>query len=290
MDPVCDVSTYRQENTKIRVLLVDDNDGVREVYQAGLERYGFEVVPAANVNEALRLISSEQFHVLVSDLHMPDAGDGFTVVSAMRHTQPNAITLVLSGYPALQDAATAILLQADEILVKPFGLHQTAELIRRKLANPPNHVTISKEPVAAILDRDLDKTIQNWMSRVQHNEELMANPLGYEERTGHLPLLLADLVRRLRLTPTAKAPNSSAARQHGILRRMQGYTVAMVVEESRILQVSIFNTLQNNLMTVDFSTVLIDVMTIADEVDSQLKQAMLGYMEFQSAKAVGSPA
>ena len=53
----------------------------------------------------------------------------------------------------------------------------------------------------------------------------------------------------------------------------------MIVEESRILQVSIFNTLQNNLGSVDFGTVLLDVMTIADEVDSQLKQAMLGFME-----------
>jgi hypothetical protein len=59
----------------------------------------------------------------------------------------------------------------------------------------------------------------------------------------------------------------------------------MVVEESRIFQVCIFNTLQNNLGSVDFSTVLLDVMTIADEVDSQLKQAMLGFMESLAAKA-----
>jgi hypothetical protein len=55
----------------------------------------------------------------------------------------------------------------------------------------------------------------------------------------------------------------------------------MVVEESRILQVSIFNTLQNNLSKVDFSKVLLDVMTIADEVDSQLKQAIISYIEPQ---------
>jgi hypothetical protein len=53
----------------------------------------------------------------------------------------------------------------------------------------------------------------------------------------------------------------------------------MMVEESRILQVSIFNTLQNNLSSVDFSQVLLDVMTIADEIDSQLKQAMLSLVQ-----------
>ena len=53
----------------------------------------------------------------------------------------------------------------------------------------------------------------------------------------------------------------------------------MMVEESRILEVSIFSTLQNNLRRVDFSKVLLDVVTIADEVDSQLKQAMFSYVE-----------
>jgi hypothetical protein len=52
----------------------------------------------------------------------------------------------------------------------------------------------------------------------------------------------------------------------------------MVVEESRILQVSIFRTLQRNLCSVDFSKVLLDVVTIADEVDSQLKQALISYV------------
>jgi len=51
----------------------------------------------------------------------------------------------------------------------------------------------------------------------------------------------------------------------------------MIVEESRILQVSIFQTLQNNLSVVDFSLLLIDVMTIADEVDSQLKQTIVSF-------------
>jgi hypothetical protein len=49
-------------------------------------------------------------------------------------------------------------------------------------------------------------------------------------------------------------------------------------------------TLQNNLRSVDFSSVLLDVMTIADEVDSQLKQAMLGFMETSASMSASSPA
>ncbi len=266
-----------------RILLAEDKDDVRVAFQEGLESHGFAVTPAASVSEALRLISTESFDVLLADLYMPDACDGFTVVNAVRHTQPDAVTLVLSNYPVLQAAMTAILLQADQVLVKPIGFGEIAEIIQKKLSSPSADVATTKERVATILERDLQVTIQNWMSRVEHTEELTAIQLTYQDRTGHLPLLLSDLVRRLRLPPDAKSPISRAAREHGILRRAQGYSVPMVVEESRILQVSIFNTLQNNLGSVDFGTVLLDVMTIADEVDSQLKQAMLGFMETAAA-------
>ena len=270
---------------KNRILLVDDNEDVRAVFQEGLESHGFEVVSAASVNEALRLISTEDFDVLLSDLHMPDAGDGFTVVSAMRHAHPKAVTLVLSGYPALQEAMSAILLEADEVLVKPIGLSEITEIIQKKLSDPSSRKAIKKECVATILSRDVDPIIESWLSSVERNEELTALPLNYQERTGHLPLLVGDLVRRLHLAPNDTVPVSSAARDHGILRRMQGYTVPMMVEESRMLQVSIFNNLQNNLGSVDFSTVLLDVMVIADEVDSQLKQAVLGFMTPLLAKS-----
>lgn len=275
---------------KQRILLVDDNDDIREMYQIGLESRGFEVVTAATVNEALRFISTEKFDVLLSDLHMPDAGDGFTVVSAMRHTHPEAVTLVLSGYPALQEAMSAILLEADEVLAKPIGIAAIAEIIQTKLTNPVARPLMKKESVAMILDRDLEATIQHWMAKVERNDELMHVPLNYQDRTGHLPKLLHDLVHRLRLPLNVEIPLSSAARDHGILRHEQGYSVPMIVEESRILQVSIFNTLQNNLKSVEFSTVLLDVMTIADEVDSQLKQQMLGFTEPLAAMSENSTA
>ena len=261
-----------------RVLVVDDDDAVRTMVEAGLERDGFEVVTASNVSDALRHIATEHFDVLLSDLHMPLAGDGFTVVSAMRHTHPKALTLVLSGYPALDEAMAAIISQADEIIVKPFQIGSVKQLIRTRLANPLPVKRVQAESVASILERDTDITIQNWLELVDHDTELTCIPLSRLERTGHLPQLLRDVVLRLRLDTGLAAPSSIAAGDHGDMRREQGYTVPMVVEESRILQVSIFTTLQRNLGSVDFSKVLLDVVTIADEVDSQLKQALISFV------------
>jgi hypothetical protein len=109
-------------------------------------------------------------------------------------------------------------------------------------------------------------------------------PLNFEERTGHLPHLLHDVIKRLRMDAGTKAPISKAAAEHGDLRRKQGYTVAMAVGESRLLQVSIFTTLHKNVKHLEFSTLLPNIVTIADEVDAQWKEQMLRFMAADTAE------
>lgn len=134
------------------------------------------------------------------------------------------------------------------------------------------------ESVADILERELQPLIDAWLVRVEQDPDLICIPLNYQDRTGHLPYLMHDVISRLRMDAGTKAPISKAAAIHGDLRRKQGYTVAMVVEESRLLQVTIFTTLHNNVKQLRFSTLLPDVVTIADEVDAQLKEQMLRFM------------
>ena len=271
-----------------RVLLVDDDHAVRAMMNATLERKGFDVVAAASVTDALRRISSESFDVLITDLHMPNPGDGFTVVTAMRHSQPNALTLLVSGYPDVQSAMAAILLEADQIIVKPFDVGKLAELVREKmLARGPaarlEKARMEKERAGAILQRSVTGVVEEWLARVKQSRELNRIPLNDDERTGHLAKLVEDLAVRLSkpsaTTKDSDAVFSDAAVAHGKLRYQQGYTPAMLVHESRILQVTLFGTLQNNLSSLDFSLLLPDVMTIADEVDAQLTQSMESYMK-----------
>lgn len=134
------------------------------------------------------------------------------------------------------------------------------------------------ESVANILERELQTVISDWLIRVEQETDLQCVPLDYESRTGHLPRLLHDVIARLRLDSGSKAPISKAAAEHGDLRRQQGYTVAMTVEESRLLQVTIFSTLHKNARHLEFSLLLPDIVVIADEVDAQLKEQVLRFM------------
>jgi hypothetical protein len=147
-----------------------------------------------------------------------------------------------------------------------------------------NGGTVAIETVADILEREMPNLIDEWLARVEQEPDLIHIPLNFEERTGHLPQLLHDVIKRLRLDSGTKAPISKAAADHGDLRRKQGYTVAMAVEESRLLQVSIFTTLHQNANQLEFSTLLPDVVIIADEVDAQLKEQMLRFMAADAAE------
>jgi CheY-like chemotaxis protein len=264
-----------------KILLVDDDETQNTIMRSLLEPEGFDITVASSVAEALKLISSKRYDVLLSDLHMPGAADGLTVISAMRHLNPDAIAILLTGSPEMDVAAQAILRQADEIMIKGMDLTELLGSIKRRIAKGTPHARPKVESVATILERAAPSCIEDWFLEVQLDSKLSVVPLTPEQRYGHLPQVFRDLVARLRaaLPFGITGPLSPFAANHGLARRRQGYTAAMMVEESRILQVSIFHTLEKNLETIDFSVLLPQLMMIADEVDSQLRQAMESYVE-----------
>ena len=119
--------------------------------------------------------------------------------------------------------------------------------------------------------------------------KLTSVPMNFEQRSSYLLMVLKDLVQCLRARRPigSKVPTSNGAARHGIRRFHQQYTAPMLVEESRLLQVSIFHALQLNLANIDYSVLLSDVMAIADEIDFQLSQAIESFSDesYQSATA-----
>ena len=65
------------------------------------------------------------------------------------------------------------------------------------------------ESVADILEREHDALIHDWMQLVEKQDDLMAISLGYDDRTGHLPALLREVIARLRRMLAQKRPSHS---------------------------------------------------------------------------------
>ena len=131
--------------------------------------------------------------------------------------------------------------------------------------------------VAAILEREVAATIKEWLRRVNLLPELTRIPLNDEDRAGHLPKLFHDVTCRLRLSKDARMPVSGSAGAHGQRRRDQGYSPALLVEESRLFEVVTFRTLHLHKSELDQDQLFLDIMVIADEVDLQLMHAVKAF-------------
>jgi hypothetical protein len=135
-----------------------------------------------------------------------------------------------------------------------------------------------REKVVAVLTRCKTSLIDKWLARTKKTPALNHLHLSDDERTGHLPKLIDDLIARLSRPKLPEKDSdaiaSPAAVEHGKLRWKQGYSAAMLIHESRIFEVTIFGVLHENLSMLDFNLLLPDVMIIADEKDAQLTQTM----------------
>src|SRR5436305_14655401 len=135
----------------LRMLVVGGGPRIRLTLPGILRLHGHEVEVASTVAEALSAISACKFDVLISDLNIGNPGDGFTVVSAMRRTQPQCITLILTGYPGFETALQAIRSQVDDYLVKPTQIELLVDTIERKLKERTPHKPAPVKRVSEVL-------------------------------------------------------------------------------------------------------------------------------------------
>jgi DNA-binding response OmpR family regulator len=117
-----------------RLLFVDDEPNIRATLPTILRRYGFTVAVAGTVSQALEQIKTQEFGLLLCDLNIEREGDGYNVIRAMREKNPDCVTIILTGYPAVESAVTGIHLGIDDYLMKPTNADTLVALLAEKLA------------------------------------------------------------------------------------------------------------------------------------------------------------
>jgi ActR/RegA family two-component response regulator len=259
---------------KARLLFVDDEDSIRITLPAILSQEGFDVTTAATVAEAIALINRQSFDILLSDLNIGQPGDGFTVVSAMRRIQPKARTFILTGYPDFSSALEAIRRQVDDYLTKPADIPTLVRTLKSKLQREAPQIQGSKK-TAVVLRENEGELIDLWFQEVQSDPRFQEIPMSQKERIDHLPGLLKELARRIEKGALAADPESSrSAALHGRKRREQGYSATLIVQECRVFYRVIANRLQQNLLDLDISTVIPDLIRISDILNEMLQESI----------------
>lgn len=272
------------EMPKTRVLFVDDEANIRLTLPAILEMHGFKVTVAASVPEALAHINEEQFDVLIADLNIGQPGDGFTVVSAMRRTQPEAVTIIITGYPAFETALEAIRKQVDDYVVKPTDVGQLVRVIQDRLSERPHKHAIPLKRVWQILEENRVSVVEEWLARVEEVPQLAAIRVSREGRIDNLPLMVDELVGRMRTHPDEPTGDAiHSAIEHGALRRRQGYTLPLLMHECRILRRTIYELIQRHLLSVDISQLMSDMIQVSDTLDLAFENATAAFAARQAA-------
>ena len=262
-----------------KLLFVDDEPGIRLTLSAILERNGFQVTVAATVAEALALITAQKYDILISDLNIGQPSDGFTVVSAMRRTQPEAITIILTGYPAFESALRAIREQVDDFITKPADLGELVANLRQRLESRQERVPIVTKRLRQIILENKAKIIEDWLRLVETIPEIGSVQLTRDERINHMPGVLDELLRSRSSEQDIPSELAlQAAAKHGVRRREQRYTIPMILEEGRILHFVISDYMRRNLLQVDISYLIPDLNEVSDRIHRLVQESVKAYL------------
>jgi ActR/RegA family two-component response regulator len=263
---------------KTRILFVDDEEAIRLTLPAILEQHGFEVEVAGTVPEALEIINHQKFDILLTDLNIGAAADGFILVSAMRRCQPAAATFILTGYPDFQTALEAIRNQVDDYLTKPADIPTLVSTLKEK-ARQPRYVNESPgKRTSALIREKSDEIVQRWRKELQADLRLVSIRLSDKKLIDRLPLLLNELAHLLETGGTQIPKTSlSTAAIHGAERAKQGYTIPLLVTETRVLNRVIGEVLQKNLLTMNLSTLIPEALRIGEYLQALLEESIRAF-------------
>jgi ActR/RegA family two-component response regulator len=253
---------------------------------------GYCVTTAATVSEALHDIGQRSFDVLVSDLNIGEPGDGFTVVSAMRRTHPHCLNYILTGYPAFESALQAIRRQVDDYFVKCGDVTQLVNTIALRLKDPTAKCgQHSLKPLAILLSQNSEELTQRTLTLMRESPLLRDLTLTDKERVGHLDGVISELIKHLESGAPDQSTNEAitAAAAHGRLRRQQGYSMDMVVEDTRVLDHAIHDLVTTHLLDVDLSTLIPDLQHVNDGLDLQLEASVRTFLQDSSRKISPAP-
>jgi CheY-like chemotaxis protein len=274
-------SVRQQEG--VRILFVDDEPNLILTMPAILRQQGYDVTAVGTVNEALTQITSAQFDVLISDLNIGHPGDGFTVVSAMRRTQPTCITLILTGYPGFDSALEAIRSQVDDYLIKPAAIPSLIKLIEQKLQNPkPGKVTATKR-LSQILRENVFEITQRALSEMKSDPALRAIPITDEERIEFTPRTLDEVATMLESTEPEQARERlmQGAIVRGTRRYQLGYTLPLLVTYVRLLERAIYDVVHEHMLTLNLSYFMFDLKRLNDTLGLQLEFTQIAFLNME---------
>ena len=133
-----------------RILIVDDEESIREVLATILEEEGYVAETAKNGKEAIEKSETTFYNLALIDIRLPDM-EGTELLSAIKETTPKMVKIIMTGYPSLQNAVKAVNKGANAYILKPFKVEDVLKTIKEELKKQRAARKYSEEKVAEFI-------------------------------------------------------------------------------------------------------------------------------------------
>lgn len=137
---------------RARILVVDDDESVRQTFAAILEENGYIVDTAECGKEAIEKSYKSFYNVALIDIRLLDM-EGTKLLTAMKETTPKMVKIIITGYPALQNAIEAVNKGADAYVLKPPKMKELLNTIKEHLQKQEEEKKFSEEKVSEFIQR-----------------------------------------------------------------------------------------------------------------------------------------
>jgi len=136
---------------RARILVVDDDESIRKTLAAILETKGYNVDTAENGKEAIKKSYAKFYNLALIDVRLPDM-EGVKLLSEMKETTPKMVKIIITGYPALQNAIEAVNRGADAYIMKPLDMDKVLDKIKEHLRKQREAKKYSQEKVTEFIE------------------------------------------------------------------------------------------------------------------------------------------
>jgi len=134
-----------------RILIVDDDESIRNTVKIILEDEGYIVDLAGTGNEAIKMTQKMAYNVALLDIRLPDM-EGVELLKLIKDNVPRTRKIMVTGYPSMQSAITALNKNADAYLVKPVDVEKLINTVKDQLRQQEEEKTFSEMKVAEFIE------------------------------------------------------------------------------------------------------------------------------------------
>lgn len=133
-----------------RILIVDDDENIRDTTRAILEDEDYLVDTASTGSEAIQKTQETAYNIVLLDIRLPDM-EGVELLKLVKDTVPKTRKVMVTGYPSMQNAIASLNKDADAYLTKPIDIENLLSVVKKQLQLQAQERTFSEEKVAEFI-------------------------------------------------------------------------------------------------------------------------------------------